>query len=936
MKAIAWIILFLAINLSGQAAPLLQILSPTNGSVLSSPTSLLLTASATSPEGIANLIWYSGSAALTTSTVAPFAYNFLVTNNGAYIIKAVARDNRGAETAASIGLNVKDPPFVQILSPINGSVFTSLAPLDFTASATSADGILNLIWYSGSTALSTSTVPPFLYTLSPTNGSYLIKATASDNHGAENSAAIGFEVKTGQPPPPQRPTVSITSPTNNQSFTAPASVTVTASAADADGTITKVDFNFAGTLVGSAASAPYVFTTNGLAAGSYQITALATDNDAQSTLSGAINITVNPFIPPQPPDTNQTVHAGADQTVQLSWYVYQFDQDYATNYAAQCAVDVGSGWGPTYDFFNHFINGHLNMYMATQDTAYINRVLGWCETMMSKATILDYAGKKNWAGNWNASSTYANTNINSSLEDNEACQAIARCAGMIISTPDLRAVYGSRAQAVYEFIRDHMENKFIFTRNGLPNLYQNVADTNRAIGNNSLLILKMTIWLQAASEVLGGADNKTYGYPTIATNLAQGFVDHNKGVPRFTALGTGIIWDNGKNTFNPVYGTSYSAEDTSHASEYVDSLIEAWRLKVVFGINYPNGLANLFTETIWDRSTSDPKFNNFIDGSNGQFYIPGDPPPGQAPYANGNIYGGWSQLALFTTNAWAVTTNVFRKIVSGYSNASLEKNSSRHGRTLIASHAALAEAGHNPQYATLIGSSTVAGATSTNWSRQSGPGTATINTPRRSKTTVVFSGPGTNVFLFAVSNATNTYTDTMTVTVLPAPGVSSGVVMVNDDGSSVTYSGTWVDNAIAGGRIYGDEHYSNSTGASAQFAFTGTGVTWVCTKAANRGHADVYIDNVFQTTVDAYAAANQYQVNGYTKTGLANGPHTIKIVCKGTKNGNSSGTYIDVDGFRIQAGGVTTTQVVIPVILLVIGALLLVLALLFLIKKYYR
>ncbi len=40
----------------------------------------------------------------------------------------------------------------------------------------------------------------------------------------------------------QHPIVSISSPLNNASFTSPASITVDASASDADGSITKVEF----------------------------------------------------------------------------------------------------------------------------------------------------------------------------------------------------------------------------------------------------------------------------------------------------------------------------------------------------------------------------------------------------------------------------------------------------------------------------------------------------------------------------------------------------------------------------------------------------------------------------------------------------------------------------------------------------------------------
>ncbi|MBX9851252.1 MAG: right-handed parallel beta-helix repeat-containing protein, partial [Cytophagaceae bacterium] len=59
------------------------------------------------------------------------------------------------------------------------------------------------------------------------------------------------------PPVNQAPTVSITTPSNNT--LAPATINITASASDADGTVTKVDFYNGATLLNSDAAAPYSF-----------------------------------------------------------------------------------------------------------------------------------------------------------------------------------------------------------------------------------------------------------------------------------------------------------------------------------------------------------------------------------------------------------------------------------------------------------------------------------------------------------------------------------------------------------------------------------------------------------------------------------------------------------------------------------------------------
>lgn len=88
------------------------------------------------------------------------------------------------------------------------------------------------------------------------------------------------------------PLVSLTAPSNNSSFTSLQTITLTANASDADGTVSKVDFYDGATLIGTDNSAPYSFAWSGIAAGTHVITAVATDNLGQSATSTAVTITV--------------------------------------------------------------------------------------------------------------------------------------------------------------------------------------------------------------------------------------------------------------------------------------------------------------------------------------------------------------------------------------------------------------------------------------------------------------------------------------------------------------------------------------------------------------------------------------------------------------------------------------------------------------------
>jgi hypothetical protein len=88
------------------------------------------------------------------------------------------------------------------------------------------------------------------------------------------------------------PTVRVTAPANGATFTAPADITITADASDSDGTVARVDFLSGGSVIGSDTSAPWSFVWNDVAAGSYTITARATDNLGATATSTAVSVTV--------------------------------------------------------------------------------------------------------------------------------------------------------------------------------------------------------------------------------------------------------------------------------------------------------------------------------------------------------------------------------------------------------------------------------------------------------------------------------------------------------------------------------------------------------------------------------------------------------------------------------------------------------------------
>ena len=98
------------------------------------------------------------------------------------------------------------------------------------------------------------------------------------------------------------PTVTITNPVNDAVFNAPATFAVDASASDPDGSVSQVQFFLDSTSLGTDSVSPYSVNVNNLAAGTYRLSAVATDNQSVRA-TNSITVIVN-AAPPTFSDAN--------------------------------------------------------------------------------------------------------------------------------------------------------------------------------------------------------------------------------------------------------------------------------------------------------------------------------------------------------------------------------------------------------------------------------------------------------------------------------------------------------------------------------------------------------------------------------------------------------------------------------------------------------
>ena len=376
-------------------APVVTLTAPANNASFTAPATITLTANATDTDGsVAKVEFYNGSAKIGESTTAPYQFIWANVGTGTYTVSAKAVDNKGAIGSSAtatvyvvspgsstddiigptcvvandvkvyslnasnlpnatnyswwctgstqsitqngsqatinfgtsftggqvcVGVNYSAAPWykqfcknvtvcnstppttptnqaptVALTTPANNATYTAPATITLTATASDADGSVTKVeFFNGSAKLGESTSAPYRYIWSSVNaGSYALTAKATDNQGATTTSAT-INVQVNNPASTnQAPNVAITSPATNATYTAPATINITATASDPDGSIAKVEFFNGQAKLGESTGSPYQYTWSNVGAGTYALTAKATDNQGATTTSSVVNIQV--------------------------------------------------------------------------------------------------------------------------------------------------------------------------------------------------------------------------------------------------------------------------------------------------------------------------------------------------------------------------------------------------------------------------------------------------------------------------------------------------------------------------------------------------------------------------------------------------------------------------------------------------------------------
>ena len=171
----------------------------------------------------------------------------------------------------------------------------------------------------------------------PMGATVYVGLAVSSGHSTVASTATvdSVAITTSHASTNQPPAVTVAQPISGTQVSAPAVVTIAATASDPENRLSSVEFYVEGTLIDTVTSAPYSTSWTASAAGTYSLTAVAHDADGGSTTANAVSVTVSPGtqLPAAPTAvifTASTDHATDVTSYLLSVYVWNANPMTAT------------------------------------------------------------------------------------------------------------------------------------------------------------------------------------------------------------------------------------------------------------------------------------------------------------------------------------------------------------------------------------------------------------------------------------------------------------------------------------------------------------------------------------------------------------------------------------------------------------------------------
>jgi hypothetical protein len=124
-------------------------------------------------------------------------------------------------------------------------------------------------------------------------------------------------------------------------------------------------------------------------------------------------------------------------------------------------------------------------------------------------------------------------------------------------------------------------------------------------------------------------------------------------------------------------------------------------------------------------------------------------------------------------------------------------------------------------------------------------------------------------------------------------GPNTSVRLVQNTSTAVTFGSGWStasSTTFSGGSV----RYATVAGKAVSYRFTGRSVAFVTTRATTRGKVKIYLDGIYQVTLDLGGSTLHRDV-AWQKTWATSATRTVRLVVVGT----SGRPRVDLDAFAV-------------------------------------
>ncbi len=311
-------------------APTISIIEPIQNQSYTIGQEILIRTNASDPENkIQKVEFFQGEQLIATVDTAPFQFSWKNVPIGNYVIKAKVFDDKGLTAESSqITISVKEAapvnqaPAISITQPSQNQTFIFGQEILIQTNASDPeDKVQKVEFFQGDQVLAIVEAAPFEFNLkNAAVGNYVIKAKVFDDQSLTAESSIVNISVISSTPINQDPSIGITQPNHNQTFTLGQDILIRANASDPEGKVQKVEFFQGDQVISTVETAPFEFNLQGAPIGNYVIKAKVFDDQGLTAGSSLVNISVieessvnqAPSVSIIQPNQNQTFIIGQD------------------------------------------------------------------------------------------------------------------------------------------------------------------------------------------------------------------------------------------------------------------------------------------------------------------------------------------------------------------------------------------------------------------------------------------------------------------------------------------------------------------------------------------------------------------------------------------------------------------------------------------------